>query len=180
MSRLSDTYKDKVTLALKDEFKYRSVMQVPKLCKVVLNMGLGENTQNPKAMEYAEFALATIAGQKPIVRRSKKSIASFKLKANYPVGCMVTLRGERMYEFLDRLIAIALPRVKDFRGVSPKGFDGRGNFSMGIREQIVFPELNMEQLDRVRGMNVTFVTTAKNDTESRALLEKLGMPFRKK
>ena len=179
MVRLQKKYSEEVAPALREQFKYSSVMQTPKLEKIVLNMGLGEAVQNSKALEYAEACLAGISGQKPVVTRAKKSIASFKLREGMPIGCMVTLRRQRMYEFLDRLISIALPREKDFRGVSPKGFDGRGNFSMGIKEQIVFPEIELDKLDRVRGMNISFVTTAKNDEEGKALLQQLGMPFRK-
>ena len=179
MARLQEHYRKEVIPALRQEFKYGSPMQVPKLEKIVLNMGVGEVVQNSKVMDFALYAMTNISGQKPLVRRSKKSIASFKLRKNLPIGCMVTLRGRRMYEFLDRFISVALPRVKDFRGVSTTGFDGRGNYSMGIREQIVFPEVELERLDKVRGLSLTFVTTAKSNEESRALLAKLGVPFRK-
>lgn len=179
MARVYEDYKKRVASELMQEMKYSSPMQVPKLSKIVLNMGLGEATQNSKVMEFAQYAMINMSGQKPVVRKSKKAIASFKLRANLAIGCMVTLRGKRMYEFMDRLVSVALPRVKDFRGVSPSGFDGRGNYSMGIREQIVFPEVELDKLDKVRGLNITFVTTAKSNDESKLLLTKLGMPFRK-
>jgi large subunit ribosomal protein L5 len=179
MSRVYDLYKEKVVPALMEEFKYSSPMQVPKLVKVVLNTGLGEAVNNSKAVQYAEYALTQISGQKAVVTRAKKSIAAFKLREGIPIGCMVTLRKERMYEFLDRLFSIALPRLRDFRGVPRKGFDGRGNYTMGVKEQIVFPEIEIERLDRIRGLDITFVTTATTDDEARALLTHLGMPFRK-
>lgn len=180
MNRLSKKYKEEVAPKLKDEFKYKSVMQVPRLEKIVINVGFGgESVNNPKVSQYIEYALARISGQKPVVTKSKKAIAAFKLKENLPVGCMVTLRKERMWSFLDRLISVALPRVRDFRGVPKKGFDGRGNFTMGVREQIIFPEVEVDKVDKVRGMDITFVTTSKTDEESRALLQGLGMPFRK-
>jgi len=178
-TRLQDRYKDEVVPALKKEFGYDNVMQVPRLQKIVINFGLGEATQNPKVIERTVEQLAAISGQKPIITRARKSIANFKLRENMPIGVKVTLRRERMFEFLDRLMTIALPRVRDFRGVSPKGFDGRGNFTMGLREQIIFPEINYDQVDKVRGMNITMVTTATNDAESKALLTHFGMPFRK-
>ncbi len=178
-TRLQDKYKNEVIPALKAEFGYTNPMQVPRLEKVVINFGLGEATQNPKVIEKTVEQLAALAGQKPIVTRSRKAIANFKLRENIPIGVKVTLRAERMHEFLDRLISVALPRVRDFRGVSPKGFDGRGNFTLGVREQTIFPEINYEQVDKVRGMNITVVTSALNDAESRALLTHLGMPFRK-
>lgn len=179
MSRLHDTYKNKIVGDLMSEFKYDSVMQVPKLEKIVINTGVGETTQNIKAMQYVEYAMTRISGQKPMTTKSRKSIASFKLRQGLPIGCMVTLRKRRMYDFLDRLIAVALPRVRDFKGVPKRGFDGRGNYTMGIKEQIVFPEIDIDKLDKVRGMDITFVTSAKTDDEARALLTKLGMPFRK-
>lgn len=179
MSRVYERYKSTVVPALMEEFKYSSPMQVPKLVKVVLNTGLGEAVNNSKAVQYAEYALTQISGQKPIVTKAKKSIAAFKLREGLPIGCAVTLRQQRMYEFLDRLFTIALPRLRDFRGVPKKGFDGRGNFTMGLKEQIVFPEIEIERLDRIRGLDITFVTTATNDEEGRALLTHLGMPFRK-
>jgi large subunit ribosomal protein L5 len=177
--RLKTKYHAEVVPAMKQEFAYSNVMQVPRLEKVVINFGLGEATQNPKVIERTVEQLTLIAGQKPIVTRSRKSIANFKLRENLPIGVKVTLRRERMFEFLDRFISIALPRVRDFRGVSPKGFDGRGNFTVGLKEQIIFPEINYDQVDKVRGMNITVVTTAKTDAESRALLAYFGMPFRK-
>ena len=179
MSRLRDQYKEKVVPALREQFKYSSVMQVPRLKKIVLNCGVGETTANAKAMDFAVYALTNISGQKPVVARSKKAIANFKLREGLPIGCSVTLRSERMWEFLDRLIVVALPRVRDFRGVPRKGFDGRGNYTLGLKEQIVFPEISVEKLDKIRGMDITFVTSAKNDDEGRALLTELGMPFRK-
>lgn len=178
-TRMHERYLAEVVPALKKEFGYENVMQVPRLQKIVINFGLGEATQNPKVIERTVEQLAAIAGQKPIITRARKSIANFKLRENMPIGVKVTLRRERMFEFLDRLMNIALPRVRDFRGVSPKGFDGRGNFTMGLKEQIIFPEINYDQVDKVRGMNITMVTTAKNDAESKALLAHFGMPFRK-
>jgi large subunit ribosomal protein L5 len=179
MSRIRDQYNNTVVKALMDEFKYSSPMQVPKLKKIVLNAGVGEMTSNSKAMEYAEYAMTQISGQKPVITRSKKSIAGFKLREKMPIGCCVTLRGQRMYDFFDRLVSVALPRVRDFRGIPKKGFDGRGNYTLGIKEQIVFPEINIDKLDKIRGMDVTFVTSAQNDDEGRALLTHLGLPFRK-
>jgi large subunit ribosomal protein L5 len=179
MSRIRDQYNNAVVKALMDEFKYSSPMQVPKLKKIVLNAGVGEMTSNSKAMEYAEYAMTQISGQKPVITRSKKSIAGFKLREKMPIGCCVTLRGQRMYDFFDRLVSVALPRVRDFRGIPKKGFDGRGNYTLGIKEQIVFPEINIDKLDKIRGMDVTFVTSAQNDDEGRALLTHLGLPFRK-
>jgi large subunit ribosomal protein L5 len=179
MSRLLEHYKKSVVPELMKEFKYSSPMQVPRLKKIVLNQGVGETTSNSKAIDYAEYAIRQISGQKPVVTRAKKAISNFKLKENQAIGCMVTLRGERMYSFLDRLIAVALPRVRDFRGTPRKGFDGRGNYTMGLKEQIVFPEVVMDKLDKIRGMDITFVTSAENDDEGRALLTHMGMPFRK-
>ncbi len=178
MSRLYERYKTEVVSNLQNEFKYGSPMQIPKLQKIVLNVGAGEALENPKSMEYIEYALTQISGQKPSVRRSKKAIATYKLRKGLPIGCMVTLRNRRMYEFMDRLVSIALPRVKDFKGVPPNGFDGSGNYTLGLKEQIVFPELNIEKLDKIRGLNITFVTTAGSDNEGRSLLKQLGMPFR--
>ncbi len=160
------------------EMGYKNVNQVPKLDKVVLNMGLGEAIQNAKVMDSAVAEITAIAGQKPVVTKARKAIANFKLRENMPIGCMVTLRGERMYEFLDRLMNLALPRVRDFRGVSGRAFDGRGNYSLGIREQIIFPEIDLDKIDKVRGLTVSIVTTAKSDAEGKALLRALGMPFR--
>ncbi|HMO02111.1 MAG TPA: 50S ribosomal protein L5 [Oligoflexia bacterium] len=178
-SRLSKKYQSEIVPTLIKEFGFSSKMQVPKLKKIVLNCGVGETTVNGKAMQFVEYGLAAITGQKPLVTKSKKAISNFKIREGLPIGCMVTLRGQRMYSFLDRLISVALPRVRDFRGVPKRGFDGRGNYTMGIKEQIVFPEVVMERLDRVRGMDVTFVTSADNDEQARALLSHLGMPFRK-
>jgi len=178
MSRLKDRYVAEVVPALRKEFGYTNVMAVPKIAKVVVNMGLGEGTQNAKIVDTGAEELGKITGQKAAVTRSKKSISQFKLRKNMPIGAMVTLRGPRMYEFLDRLIAIALPRVRDFRGVSPPGFDGRGNFTMGLRDQLIFPEIDYLKVDKARGMNISVVTTAKTDEEARRLLQLMGMPFR--
>lgn len=178
MNRVQEKYKKEVVPALMKQFGYSSPMQVPRLTKIVLNSGVGEMTQNGKAMEYAVYAMTQLSGQKPMVTKSKKSIANFKLRANLPIGCMATLRSERMWDFFDRLVAVALPRVRDFRGTPPKGFDGRGNYTLGLKEQIVFPEIEMDKLDKVRGLDITFVTTARTDEEGRALLTQLGMPFR--
>ncbi len=178
MSRLRERYDKEVVPALTKEFGYRNVMAVPKIRKVVVNMGLGEATANIKIIETGSEELARITGQKPVTRRAKKSIAAFKVRKGQPVGTSVTLRGERMYEFLDRLVTIALPRVRDFRGVSPKGFDGRGNFTLGLKDQLLFPEIDYLKVDKSRGMNVSVVTTAKTDQEARKLLQLIGMPFR--
>jgi large subunit ribosomal protein L5 len=178
MNRLYEKYKSEVIPAFMNEFGYSSVMQVPTLKKIVINTGVGEAISNSKAMDYAVYGLTQISGQKPVVTKAKKSIAAFKLREGMPLGCMVTLRKKRMYEFLDRLISVALPRVRDFRGTPKKGFDGRGNYTLGIKEQIIFPEISMDKLDKIRGMDITFVTSAKTDDEGRALLAKLGMPFR--
>ncbi|HNQ86410.1 MAG TPA: 50S ribosomal protein L5 [Deltaproteobacteria bacterium] len=179
MARLKDYYVKEVVPLLKTEFGYKNVHQIPKLVKVVLNMGLGEAVQDIKIIDKAAEELTLISGQKPIVRKARKSIAAFKLREGMPVGCTVTLRGERMYEFLDRLINAVLPRVRDFRGVSAKGFDGRGNYTMGLADQSVFPEINYDAIDKLRGMNITIVTTAASDDEGRSLLAAFGMPFRK-
>jgi large subunit ribosomal protein L5 len=178
MSRLRERYEKEVVPALKKEFGYGNVMAVPKIEKVVVNMGLGEATSNVKIIETGTDELARITGQKPVTRRAKKSIAAFKVRKGQPVATSVTLRGERMYEFLDRLLSIALPRVRDFRGVSPKGFDGRGNFTLGLKDQLLFPEIDYMKVDKARGMNVSVVTTAKTDEEARKLLQLIGMPFR--
>ena len=178
MSRLRDRYVKEVVPALTKEFGYKNVMAVPKIRKVVVNMGLGEATANAKLIEVGSDELARITGQKPVVRRAKKSIAAFKVRKGQPVGTSVTLRGDRMYEFLDRLMTIALPRVRDFRGVSPRGFDGRGNFTLGLRDQLLFPEIDYMKVDKARGMNVSVVTTARTDQEARKLLQLIGMPFR--
>ena len=178
MSRLKDRYQKDVVPALAKEFGYKNVMAIPKITKVVVNMGLGEATQNAKIADTGADEIARVTGQKPVITRSKKSIAQFKLRKGMPIGAMVTLRGERMWDFLDRLISVALPRVRDFRGVSPKGFDGRGNFTMGLKDQLLFPEIDYMKVDKARGMNISVVTTAKTDEESRKLLQLLGMPFR--
>ena len=178
MPRLKTFYEKEVRPQLIKEFNYRNIMEVPKLQSVVLNMGLGEAIQNIKIMDNAVEELALIAGQKPVITRAKKSIASFKLREKMPIGCMVTLRRDRMYDFLDKLVHIALPRVRDFRGVSPKSFDGRGNYTLGIREHIIFPEINYDKIDKIKGLNITIVTTSKTDEEGRLLLKLLGMPFR--
>jgi len=177
VSRLKEKYQKEVVPALMEKFGYKNVMEVPRLAKVTVNMGLGEAIQNPKAIDAAVEDLKAITGQKPVVTRAKKSIAAFKLRAGMQIGAKVTLRGERMYDFVDKLFNIVLPRVRDFRGVPPKAFDGRGNFTLGLREQIIFPEIDYDKVDRVRGMNITFVTTAKTDEEARELLRLLGMPF---
>ena len=178
MSRLREKYLKEVVPALKKEFGYTNVMAIPKIDKVVINMGLGEATANAKIIEVATDELGRITGQKAVVRRAKKSIAQFKVRAGMPVGATVTLRGERMYEFLDRLVSVALPRVRDFKGISPKGFDGRGNYTLGLRDQLLFPEITAEKLEKPRGMNITITTTARTDEQGRALLKHLGMPFR--
>ena len=178
MSRLKERYLSEVMAALRKEFGYTNVMAVPRITKVVVNMGLGEGTQNAKIVDTGAEELTKVTGQKATIRRATKSIAQFKLRQGMPVGAMVTLRGERMYEFLDRLIAIALPRVRDFRGVSPKGFDGRGNFTLGLKDQLLFPEIDYMKVDKARGMNVSVVTSARTDHEARKLLQLIGMPFR--
>ena len=178
MSRLKDKYAQDVIPALRKEFGYKNVMAVPKIEKVVVNMGLGEATANVKIIDTGADELSRITGQKAVARRSKKSIAAFKVRQGQPVAVSVTLRGERMWEFLDRLISIALPRVRDFKGVSPKGFDGRGNYTLGLRDQLLFPEIDYMKVDKARGMNVSVVTTAKTDAEARKLLQFIGMPFR--
>ena len=178
MNRLKERYEKEAVPALKKEFGYTNVMAVPKIQKVVVNMGLGEATSNVKIIDTGADELGRITGQKPVTRRSKKSIAQFKVRKGQPVGTMVTLRGARMWEFLDRLMNIALPRVRDFKGVSPKGFDGRGNYTLGLRDQLLFPEIDYMKVDKARGMNVSVVTTAKTDEEARKLLQFMGMPFR--
>jgi large subunit ribosomal protein L5 len=177
MARLRDRYKEEVTSSLTSEFGYKNPFQVPKLEKIVLNIGLGEAVANGRALDAAVGDLSKITGQRPVVTRAKKSIASFKLREGMPIGAMVTLRGDRMYEFLDRLVATALPRIRDFRGVSPNSFDGRGNYTMGLREQIMFPEIDYDQIDKVRGLEISIVTSARTDEEGRQLLALLGMPF---
>ena len=176
--RLRNKYKDEIVPQLMKDFGFKNIMQVPKLERIVVNMGLGEAVQNAKLVESAAEELKAITGRKPVVTRAKKSIAGFKLREGMPIGVMVTLRGEQMYDFLDRLVSLALPRTRDFKGISPKAFDGRGNYTLGIREQIVFPEINYDKIDRIKGMNVTLVTTAETDEQGRALLKSLGMPFR--
>ena len=178
MSRLKEKYAKEVAPALKKEFGYANVMAIPKVSKVIINMGLGEATSNAKIVDTAADELSKITGQKAAVRRAKKSIAAFKVRQGMPVGAMVTLRGERMYDFLDRLIGIALPCVRDFKGISAKGFDGRGNYTLGLRDQIIFPEIDYMKVDKARGMNVSVVTTAKTDEEARKLLQLIGLPFR--
>jgi large subunit ribosomal protein L5 len=178
MARLEDRYKSEIAPALREEFKYSNVMQIPRLSKVVVNMGLGEAVQNVKVIDFAVADLEKITGQKVVVTRAKKSIATFKLREGVPIGAMVTLRRDRMWEFVDRLFNLSLPRVRDFRGVSPKAFDGKGNYTLGIKEQIIYPEIDYDKVDKIRGMNLTFVTTAKTDEEARSLLRHLGMPFR--
>jgi large subunit ribosomal protein L5 len=177
MVRLKQKYDEQVVPAMKSEFGYKNSMQVPKLEKITINVGLGEATQNIKALDSTVAEITAIAGQKPVITRAKKAIANFKLREGVPIGCMVTLRRDRMYEFLDRLIHVALPRVRDFKGVSDRSFDGRGNYSLGLREQIIFPEINPDKVEKARGMTVTITTTAKSDPEGRALLKLLGMPF---
>ena len=178
MNRLKAKYHNEAIAALKKEFGYTNVMAIPKITKVVVNMGLGEATGNAKIVDTGAEELAKVTGQKPVIRRARKSIAQFKLREGQPVGTSVTLRGERMWEFLDRLVSIALPRVRDFKGVSPKGFDGRGNYTLGLRDQLLFPEIDYMKVDKARGMNVSVVTTAKTDEEARKLLQFIGMPFR--
>ncbi len=179
MARLKEMYKNEVVPAMMEKFGYKSIMEIPKIEKIVINMGLGEIKENPKAIESTINDLALISGQKPIVIRAKKSVANFKLREGMPVGAKVTLRGNRMYEFADRLLNIALPRVRDFRGVSPNAFDGRGNYALGIKEQLIFPEIDYDKVEKVQGMDIVFVTTAKTDEESRELLKLMGMPFAK-
>ncbi|NLN88268.1 MAG: 50S ribosomal protein L5 [Syntrophomonadaceae bacterium] len=178
MARLLEQYKQDITPKLIDKFGYKNIMQVPKIDKVIINVGVGEAIQNPKAMDGAVNDLIAISGQKPVITKAKKSIAGFKLREGMPIGCKVTLRGERMYDFLYRLINIVLPRVRDFRGVSPQAFDGRGNYSLGIKEQTIFPEIDYDKIDKIRGLEVVIVTTAKTDEEARELLKNMGMPFR--
>ncbi|WP_054030755.1 50S ribosomal protein L5 [Desulfatitalea tepidiphila] len=179
MSQLQKQYQEQIAPKLKENFEYTNVHQIPKIDKVVLNMGLGEAIQNIKILDSAVEELMAIAGQRPVVTRAKKSIAAFKLREGMPIGCMVTLRGKRMFDFLDKLINVALPRVRDFRGISPKAFDGAGNYSLGVREHIIFPEIDYDKIDNIKGMNITIVTTAKSDEEGRELLTLMGMPFRK-
>lgn len=179
MARLKEKYTNEVVPAMMEKFGYSSIMQAPRLTKVVLNMGLGEAVQNPKILDSAVQEMSLISGQKPVVTKAKKSIAGFKIRENMPIGCKVTLRGERMFEFLDKLFNVALPRVRDFRGVSKKGFDGRGNYTLGIKEQLIFPEIEYDKVDKIRGMDIVIVTTANTDEEGRELLTLMGMPFAK-
>jgi large subunit ribosomal protein L5 len=176
--RVLERYRNEVRSKLSEEFGYSNLHQVPTLTKIVVNIGLGEAAQNPKLLETATEELKVVTGQKPAIRRARKSIANFKLRQGQQIGCMVTLRGVRMWEFFDRLVSISLPRVRDFKGVSPKAFDGRGNYSLGVREQIIFPEIDYDKIERTTGMNITMVTTAKTDAEGKALLSHLGVPFR--
>lgn len=178
MARLRDYYRDTVVKELMDKFQFGNVMEVPRITKITLNMGLGEAVGDKKVIEHAVSDMTAIAGQKPVVTKARKSIAGFKIRDGYPIGCMVTLRQENMYEFLDRLISVALPRVRDFRGLNPKGFDGRGNYNLGVKEQIIFPEVDYDKIDALRGMNISITTTAKNDEEARALLSAFNFPFR--
>ena len=178
MARLKQVYKDTVVKKLTEQFSYTSVMQVPRIDKITLNMGVGEAVADKKVMEHAVADMEKIAGQKAIVTKAKKSVAAFKIRDNYPVGCKVTLRRERMYEFLDRLVTVAIPRIRDFRGIPGKSFDGRGNYNMGIKEQIIFPEIEYDKIDALRGMNITITTTAKTDEEAKALLSAFNFPFR--
>lgn len=177
MARLKDKYLSEVVPAMQSQFKYTSAMQIPKLEKVVLNMGVGEVKENPKAMDSAVNDMTIVTGQKPIITKAKKSVAAFKVREGMNIGCKVTLRGSKMYEFVDKLFNVALPRVRDFRGVSGNSFDGRGNYSLGVKEQLIFPEIEYDKVDKVRGMDIVFVTTAKTDEEAKALLKLLGMPF---
>lgn len=179
MSRMREIYNSEIIPKLQAEFSYKNIMQVPRLEKIVINMGLGEAIQNIKILDSASVELAAISGQKPVITKAKKSIASFKLRQGMPIGCMVTLRRERMYEFLDRLLNVSLARVRDFKGVSAKAFDGQGNYTLGIKEQLIFPEINYDQIDKIKGLNISIVTSAKTDEEGRALLKHFGMPFRK-
>ncbi len=177
MSRMQEMYKAKVAPALMEKFSYKSVMQIPKLEKIVVNIGMGEAKDNPKAIEAAMGDLAAITGQSPVITKARKSVANFKLREGMNIGCKVTLRGEKMYEFLDRLFNVALPRVRDFRGINPNSFDGRGNYSLGVKEQLIFPEIDYDKIDKIRGMDIIVVTTAKTDEEARELLSLMGAPF---
>ena len=179
MNRLNQRYNEEIVKKLMDKYNYKSVMQAPKLVKIVINMGVGHAIGNPKALEEAVEELTAITGQKPVITKAKKSIANFKLREGMQIGCKVTLRGERMYDFFDKLVTISLPRVRDFRGVSKTAFDGRGNYTLGIKEQLIFPEINYDKVDTIKGMNIVFTTTAKTDEEAQALLADLGMPFEK-
>lgn len=178
MERIQELYLNKIAPALVEQFKYKSIMEVPRITKITLNMGVSEAVSDKKVIEHAVSDMTKIAGQKPVVTKTKKSIAGFKIREDYPIGCMVTLRGRRMYEFLDRFINVALPRVRDFRGISGKAFDGRGNYNVGVKEQIIFPEVEYDKIDTIRGMNISFTTTAKTDEEAKALLTAFSFPFR--
>lgn len=178
MSRLQEFYKSKVVADLQAQFSYKSVMEVPRISKITLNMGVSEAVADKKVIEHAVADLTKIAGQKPVITKTRKAIAGFKIRENYPIGCMVTLRGERMYEFLDRLVTVALPRVRDFRGISGRAFDGRGNYNIGVKEQIIFPEIEYDKIDALRGLNISITTTAKTDDEAKALLTAFSFPFR--
>lgn len=178
MSRLQDFYKSKVVADLQAKFDYKTVMEVPRITKITLNMGVSEAVADKKVIEHAVSDLTKISGQKPVVTKTRKAIAGFKIRENYPIGCMVTLRGQRMYEFLDRLVAVALPRVRDFRGVSGRAFDGRGNYNIGVKEQIIFPEIEYDKIDALRGLNISITTSAKTDDEAKALLAAFSFPFR--
>lgn len=179
MSRLKDIYTNEIVAAMTEKFGYKNIMEVPKLSKIVLNMGVGEAKDNAKSLDSAVKDMTIISGQKPVVTKAKKSVANFKIREGMPIGCKVTLRGDKMYDFADRLINLSLPRVRDFRGVSPDSFDGRGNYALGIKEQLIFPEIEYDEVDKVRGMDIIFVTTAQTDEEARELLRLFGMPFRK-
>jgi large subunit ribosomal protein L5 len=179
MARLKQVYKDQVVAALTEEFSYKNVMEVPKITKITLNMGVGESIADKKLLENAVNDLEALSGQKVVVTKARKSVAGFKIRDGYPIGCKVTLRGERMWDFFDRLVDVAIPRIRDFRGLNPKSFDGRGNYSMGVKEQIIFPEIDYDKVDRVRGMDITITTTARTDAEGRALLAAFSFPFKK-
>ena len=178
MARLQDFYREKVVADLQKQFEYKSIMEVPRITKITLNMGVSEAVADKKIIENAVSDMTKIAGQKPVITKTRKAIAGFKIREDYPIGCMVTLRGQRMYEFLDRLVAVALPRVRDFRGVSGRAFDGRGNYNMGVKEQIIFPEIEYDKIDAVRGLNISITTSAKTDEEAKALLSAFSFPFR--
>jgi large subunit ribosomal protein L5 len=178
MARLRDKYQEEVAPKLAEQFRYKSTMQIPKIEKIVINMGLGEAIQNIKILDSAAEELGQLTGQKPVITRARQSIAAFKLRKGMPIGCMVTLRGDRMYEFFDKLVNVALPRVRDFRGISSKALDGRGNYTLGVKEHIIFPEIDYDKIDKIKGMNITIVTTARTDDEARTLLSLMGMPFK--
>jgi len=179
MNRLQEKYRKEITPSLMEKFNYSSIMETPKISKVVINIGAGDAVQNPKVLDNAVSELTQITGQRPVITKAKKSIATYKLREGMPIGCKVTLRGQRMYDFLDKLISIALPRVRDFRGINPKGFDGRGNYTLGVKEQLIFPEINYDKVSKIRGMDIVIVTSAKTDQEAFELLSQFGMPFRR-